>query len=139
MKTAYPVFIKKKDGEQLVFVPDFEIYTEGNDYADAIHMARDAIGLRLMIMEDEGLNFPVPSSYKSAIELAKKDADDEMDYSDGILTLVDIDVSEYRRKNDMRTVKKNCTIPSWLNELAIERGINFSAALQEALKQKLGV
>ena len=56
-----------------------------------------------------------------------------MEYING----VGIDVSEYRRKNDMRTVKKNCTIPSWLNEMAVERGINFSATLQEALKQKL--
>lgn len=33
-----------------------------------------------------------------------------------ILTLVDVDFDEYRRKHEMRTVRKNVSIPSWLNE-----------------------
>ena len=31
-----------------------------------------------------------------------------------LVSLVDVDVSEYRRKNEMKVVKKNCTLPSWL-------------------------
>lgn len=34
-------------------------------------------------------------------------------------------------------VRKNLTIPSWLNEKAEELGINFSQVLQEALLQKV--
>jgi antitoxin HicB len=34
-------------------------------------------------------------------------------------------------------VKKNCTIPLWLNEKAEALGINFSKVLQDALVQKL--
>ena len=45
----------------------------------------------------------------------------------------------YRRSLDMRAVRKNCTIPSWLNEAAEQQGINFSATLQQALMQQLGV
>ena len=56
-----------------------------------------------------------------------------------IVTLVDVDFSEYRRKNDMRAVKKNCTIPSWLNFEAEKAGINFSAVLQAALKSELKI
>ena len=51
-----------------------------------------------------------------------------------IVTLVDVDFGEYRRKNDMRAVKKNCTIPSWLNFEAEKAGVNFSAILTAALK-----
>ena len=40
---------------------------------------------------------------------------------------------------DNRAVKKTLSIPSWLNELAIENHINFSHLLQEALKEKLGL
>jgi post-segregation antitoxin (ccd killing protein) len=50
-----------------------------------------------------------------------------------------VDFAEYRRKNDMRAVKKNCTIPSWLNYEAERAGVNFSAVLQTALKQELNV
>lgn len=46
--------------------------------------------------------------------------------------LVDIDFTKYRLKNDMRSVKKNCTIPSWLNFEAEKAGINFSSVLQKA-------
>ena len=56
-----------------------------------------------------------------------------------IVSLVDVDFAEYRRKNDMRVVKKNCTIPSWLNFEAERAGVNFSAVLQAALKNELHI
>ena len=54
-----------------------------------------------------------------------------------VFALVDFDA--YRRANDMRAVRKNVTIPNYLNELAVKAGINFSQVLQEGLKQCLGV
>ncbi len=42
-----------------------------------------------------------------------------------IVTLVDIDFAAYRRANDLRTVRKNVTLPSWLNDLAERNGVNF--------------
>ena len=38
-----------------------------------------------------------------------------------------------------KSVSKNVTLPSWLNQLAMESKINFSNTLQEALREKLGV
>ncbi len=37
------------------------------------------------------------------------------------------------------SVRKNCTIPAWLNEKAEEQGINFSKILQDALLERLQV
>ena len=54
-----------------------------------------------------------------------------------IVTLVDVDFDEYRRRNENRAVRKNVTIPSWLNERAEEAGVNFSAVMQDALKARL--
>ena len=49
MKQVYPTFILniQDDSEHpfLVCVPDFEIFTEGDSFANAIEMARDSIGL----------------------------------------------------------------------------------------------
>ena len=56
-----------------------------------------------------------------------------------IVTLVDIDFAAYRRANDLRTVRKNVTLPSWLNDLAERNGVNFSQVLQESLKERLHV
>ena len=61
------------------------------------------------------------------------------DSADDIVTLVDVDFGEYRRKNDMKAVKKTLTIPSWLNFKAEKAGINFSAILTAALKSELKI
>ena len=129
MKTAYPVIMTQGKKFIVVYVPDFNINTQGTDYADAIEMARDAIGIVGIDMEDENEALPKPS------EISKIKPDNE----NAVVTLVDVDFSEYRRKNDMRAVKKNCTIPSWLNFAAEKANINFSAVLQEALKERLHI
>lgn len=137
MKSVYPVFIAQCDKDFLVFVPDWDIYTEGKSMLDAIAMARDAIGLKGIDYEDDGKEMPEVSSYETAIQKAKKDTE-IFDYTQGILTMVDVDFSEYRKKHDNRMVKKNCTIPYYLNVEAEKLGINFSKLLQDALLQKIG-
>lgn len=127
MKKAYPVVLSiEKDGSVFVSIPDFEINTQGKDIVEAIEMARDAIGIIGIDFEDEGKDLPNPSDV-SEVESSKSDT----------ITIVDVDFSEYRRKNDMRSVKKNCTIPSWLCVEAEKANINFSAVLQNALKQEM--
>lgn len=95
-----------------------------------INMERDAIGLMGIDMQDDGEALPEASSIASAQAEAPSGA---------IVSLVDVDFAEYRRKNDMRVVKKNCTIPSWLNFEAERAGVNFSAVLQAALKSELHI
>lgn len=55
-----------------------------------------------------------------------------------IVTLVDVDFAEYRKRVDQRAVKKNCTIPYWMSVEADKAGINYSRVLQEALSKILG-
>ena len=129
MKQAYPIILTQGEKFIVVDIPDFGIGTQGTDIADALAMARDAIGLVGIDMEDDGEALPTPSEL-AAVASAHQGA---------IVTLVDIDFAEYRRKSDLRSVKKNCTIPSWLNVEAEKAGINFSAVLQNALKQELRI
>lgn len=142
MKQVYPTFIlNTNDGSEhsfLVCVPDMEIFTEGDTFADAIEMARDAIGLAGISMEDRKEELPVPSDQDIAIEKVKQDTED-IDFSKGILTYVDVDFSEYRKKTDTKTVRRNVALPSWLNYEAEHAGINVSRVLQEALMNVLNV
>lgn len=142
MKQVYPTFIvDTKDGSEhpfLVCVPDLEIFTEGDTFADAIEMARDAIGATGVTMEDDEVELPVPSSQTVAIEKVKQYTED-VDFSEGILTYVDVNFAEYRRKIDTKTVRRNVALPSWLNYEAEHAGINVSRVLQEALMGVLGV
>ena len=129
MKAVYPIILSEGKTHIVVFVPDFNINTQGHDIAHAMEMARDAIGLIGIDMEDDGEPLPKPTALSSI----------ETQSATDIVTLVDIDFEEYRRKNDLRTVKKNCTIPSWLNFEAEKAGINFSAILRAALEQELNL
>ena len=138
MKEAYPVFVKECGNDYLVYVPDMEIYTEGKSLVDAIEMARDAIGLKGLTIEDDKKEIPAPSTMETAYEKAKADADEDFDYSDGILTLVDVDFEEYKKRMKNRAVKKNCTIPYWMSVEADKVGINYSRVLQEAILSLIG-
>jgi len=126
MKEVYPIIISKEKDSYFVDIPDFGIATQGDSILNCIEMARDAIGLTGITLEDQGKEIS-----KATISINKETKED-------IVTYVDIDFSEYRKRNDNKTVKKNCTIPNWLNKKAEEQGINFSRTLTEALMEKLG-
>ena len=128
MKNPYPIVLTPEAQGFTVYIPDFDINTEGDDLTEAIEMARDAIGLMGIDMEDDGKALPVPSPLQS---IQAQDGD--------TVSLVDVDFTEYRRKNELRTVKKNCTLPSWLCYEAEKANINFSQALQSALKRELHI
>ena len=49
------------------------------------------------------------------------------------------DSLRYVKESKNQIVRKNVSIPSWLNEMAKRNNINFSNTLQKALKQELGI
>ena len=126
MAEVYPIYLQEaNEGGYCVRIPDFDQYTEGKDLADAILMARDAIGQMGVYYEDKGKEIPSPFSAK--VEMEKNE----------IKSLIDVDFTEYREKNENRLVKKNCTIPYYLEREAEKRGINFSRVLTEELARRL--
>lgn len=135
MKNVYPVFFTKTENGILIEVPDLRILSEGKDMSDAIKMARDAIELKCVSMEDDKTEIPLPS------EISNLTVNNGTFAKDGetIISLVDIDSGEYRRKIDTKSVRKNVTLPSWLNYEAEHAGINVSRVLQEALMNILHV
>ena len=99
--------------------------TYGNSIQNAYYMAQDAMGLFL----DELINFPNPTLDISNIKLEKNQ----------FITFIGIDINEYRKKYNNKSIKKTLTIPVWLNTISEKNNINFSQILQEALKEKLGI
>lgn len=135
MKRVYPVIFTVTKDAILVEVPDLEILTEGKDMQDAIEMARDAIGVTGISMQDHGEVIPEPTDFQKIDVRAGTFAEDGKSQ----LSLVDIDFDVYRRKIDVKTVRRNVTLPNWLNREAEEAHINVSKVLQEALMARLGV
>lgn len=138
MIRVYPVIFTALHDEKdtiLIEVPDLEILTEGFGMANAVYMARDAIGIKGIGCEDEGKELPTPSSIESIDVSQGTFAED----GKGIVSLVDVDFIEYRRKVDNRAVRRNVTLPNWLDLEAEKAGINVSKVLQEALISTLNV
>ncbi|MDO4460667.1 MAG: type II toxin-antitoxin system HicB family antitoxin [Clostridia bacterium] len=129
MRTAYPVVFEScKDG-YVAYIPDFDCNSEGDTLAEAIEMARDAIGLMGIDNQDDGLPVPDPSNYeKIAAENTGK-----------IVTMVDIDFDEYRKANETKSVRRNVTLPAWLDYEATKAKVNVSAILKDALISTLNL
>lgn len=127
MRKAYRIILIPEDQGYTVFIPDFQSGTQGEDLADALYMARDAIGTLGITLQDMYREIPEPGSKEYTLQPGE------------IESYVDVDFAEYRRKKDNKKVRKNVMIPSWLNEAAESRRINFSRVLEEALMDKLQI
>jgi predicted RNase H-like HicB family nuclease len=128
MKIIYPAIFTKTENGYVVSMPDFPIDTQGDELVDAVYMARDALGLMGVDMEDDGRPFPLSTPLE------------DVEHGEGdIVSLVDVDLSDYRRRLEQRSVRRNVTLPSWLDYEAEKAGVNVSAILQEALKERLAV
>lgn len=127
-KLFYPaVFHPAEEGGFWVSFPDIpECLTQGDNMAQAYEMAVDALGLSITDIVDNKGYLPVPSSPDS-IKI-----DDN-----GFLVIIQFDLAAYRKRTSSKVVKKTLTIPEWLNEEALARGINFSQVLQEGLVAKI--
>ena len=135
MKKVYPVIFTQVDSVVLVEVPDMGVLTEGKDMANAFDMARYAIGLKGITMEDMGQTVPEPSEIGD-IDVTKGEFADK---GTSFLSLVDIDFGFYRRQIDNKPVRRNVSLPNWLNIEAEKAHINVSRVLQDALIEKLNV
>ena len=127
-KLFYPaVFHKAEEGGFWVTFPDMpECMTQGEDMTHAYEMAVEALGLAITSRLEEKETIPAASQ------------PDEINQEDGFLVVVEFDILEYKKKHNARAVKKTLSIPEWLNEEAMKRGLNFSQVLQEALMAKIG-
>lgn len=129
-KYVYPaIFTPEDEGKFSVCFPDIEgCFTCGDNLAEGIEMAKDALSLMLYDMEEEGTIVPTPTPLK-----------DVQTEGDAFVSYIPADTFEYQKRFCNRTVKKTLSIPEWLNESATAAGINFSQALQNALKQQLNI
>ncbi len=126
MKLIYPAIFTPyfDEGGYDVTVPDLpDCMASGDTLADAIEDAVDqASGVILSIMEKGG-EVPPASEY----------SDVELEDPDDFVSLIVLDMGAYSDAHAMKSVRKNITIPAWLNAYGEAHHVNFSRVLQEAL------
>jgi len=138
MLTIYPAcFFKEESGYSVVF-PDLNwLSTCGSTLEKATSMAIDCLAGYIYTCKMENEKIPDPSSVGD-VDLQAIAAELELDdVAECFVNLVSVDVEQYAREHFNKSVKKTLSIPDWLNKAALERGINFSQTLQEALIAKI--
>ena len=129
-KYLYPAVFTYEDGYEIaVTFPDLPgCATSGVDEFEALEMAKDALGGHLWCLEKDGDDIPVPT------RLCDVDLDENEQAA-----LVAVYMPAIRLAQQTRSINRTVTLPAWLNAAALEKGINFSQALQSTLMTELGI
>ena len=123
----YPaVFTYEPEQEIAVDFPDLKCATSGTNDDDALLSARELLGCVLYGLEEDGKEIPTPTPLAN-VEIQPNER----------AVLVDVYMPSIRQANVNRSVNRTVTLPAWLNAAALERNINFSQVLQDALKTQL--
>lgn len=125
----YPaVFTYEPDQEIAVVFPDLDAATSGENDEEALLSARELLGCVMFGLEEDGEAIPKPTALNE-IKVEKNER----------AVLVDAYMPSVRMAQNNKSVNRTVTLPAWLNAAALERNINFSQVLQEALKTQMGL
>ena len=123
---TYPVILEPDGNFVNIRIPAFDAVSCVEAREDPIPAAQDLLTLEIIAREDEGE--PLPDA-----EAITPDSPGQS------VAYVNIWMPYHRSKVKETYVKKTLTIPVWLDLLAKQGKINFSATLTEALKEKLSL
>lgn len=133
MKLSYPVCIypNEKSNGFTAIVPDMPgCVTCGDSVQEVYEMAVDAASGWVLTELEDGNKAPASSNISDI---------HANEYPDGFTCMIILDMDAYSEKYGQKAVRKNCTLPAWLNELAEREHINFSSVLREALEARLNI
>ena len=125
MRLTYPAIFYPWDDSPgyTVEVPDLPgCVSEGDSLAEAIIMGTDAASGWVLTELEDGK--PAPTA--SPIDAVHPEAG-------GFVSMLVLDMDVYAEKYGDKAVRKNLTIPAWLNTFAEAKHINFSQVLQDSL------
>ena len=121
------IFTKEENSYTVDFIDLKGCSTEGKSIEEAYKMAQDAMGLYLYDLSYNQI--PMPTIPYNQITLKENE----------FITLIYLDLDDYKKSHSNISIKKTLSIPMWLNTIAEKNNINFSQVLQEALKMKLNL
>lgn len=137
MLTMYPACFFKEDNSYSVVFPDLNwLSTCGETLDEAMSMAVDCLAGYLFTCKMDGEVVPAPSSLNN-VSLDAIAAELEIAPTESFVNMVSVDAEAYAKQHFEKSVRKNLTIPAWLDEAALKQDINFSQVLQEALILKI--
>lgn len=125
----YPaIFTYEPNQEIAVTFPDLQCATSGVNDEDALLSARELLGCVLNGLEEDKEEIPTPTPLSEVLLQPNERA-----------VLIDVYMPSIRMAQVNRSVSRTVTLPAWLNAMALERNINFSQVLQDALKTQFSI
>ena len=139
MLSIYPACFYKEDNGYSVIFPDIkQLQTSGDSFENAMKEAVNTLASHLYSCKRDESPLPISSKLESVDPLkVLNEVSPHKEIKETVVNMVSVDVEAYAKEHFKKSVRKNLTIPAWLNEAAMEKGINFSQTLQEALIEKL--
>lgn len=129
MKLVYPaIFTPFGDREGFtVELPDLPgCVTEGDNLAEAIEMGMDAASGWILGEIEEGNNYPAAS------------AANQVEVPEGsFVNLLVLDMDAYAEKYGDKAIRKNITIPAYMNTYIEKNGISLSKITQDAIGERM--
>ena len=111
-----------------VVIPDLPgCVSEGASLAEAIAMGEDAASSWVLDELEDGKEAPSASNFS--------DIHPDPDIGEGFVSLLSLDMDAYAAKYGKKSVRKNLTIPAWLDTFAAQKKLNISKVLQDALTE----
>lgn len=125
----FAVFTPCEEGGYTITFPDLPgCISECDDIEEGMENAKEALELHLFGMEEDGDEIPVRTEPKYI----------KLEHGEFVVP-IRVYMESVREEMNNKAVKKTLTIPYWLNKIAEEEKINFSALLQKSIKDKLGI
>ena len=142
MKVVYPVCVFQTNENYLVYVPDLDTNnTCGDTIEEALYMAQDLIASYILEDLEDITNNKIPKQSNlndiDIKEVQKYWEIEDKDIISSFKTLVLVNLDDFIQKWSSKSVRKNLTIPQWLNAKAESLNLNFSQVLQEALLERI--
>jgi len=126
--TYLAVFEKDNNPGISVYFPDVPgCVSCGDDFDDALKMAKEALELHIYGMEKDGEKLPKRTDVIGVIG--------KSDFVVPVSIFPDIVKEEMNSRREKTTV----TIPHWLKAAAEAEGLNYSRLLETAIKETLGI
>lgn len=124
MKLLYPaIFTPAEEGGYTVMFPDLPgCITEGDNLIEAIDMAGDAASGWILGEIEAGNTYPAASLGNNVIVP-----------KGSLLNLIVLDIDSYSEKYGTRAVRRNITIPAWLDTYVQKNNLSLSRIVQENL------
>ena len=123
----FPAIFEAEENGIAIFFPDLPGCLPCAETPEsAVANAKEALILHLYGMEEDNEPIPEPTPFYR-LNTEKNQT----------LMLIEAYMPPFREKQHSKFVKKTLSIPSWLNAAAMEKHVNFSLTLQNALMQQL--